>query len=243
MRIFAPAGKILGKLACFDLRSWDAEKVKGTICISFGAGWVAVEKDRVIAAFYEDSQGQLFGIDAFSKLCQFGISVELYECDRRLLETLVRIFPEISIGRSFRELILEIRSLDFIDTLVGMKFVEPVASSCEAVSEDNESEVIGEQGEADQVANLEEYLCKLDDFTGIVEAFDGELNFTFWIKEGKIVAAMMDENGMKVKGNSVLYFCGIPVRVKKAAWQDPPADARCSENEREVRALLASLET
>jgi hypothetical protein len=244
MRIPAPAGKILGKQACFDFGGWDAGGIKGTICISFGTGWVAVERGRVIAAFYEDGQEQLFGIDALSRLCQSSISAELYECDGRLLETLVRIFPEISIGRSYRDLMLEIRSLDLIDTIVGPKFVEPAASSPSgAVSQESEVGLVDEHDNAGLVANIEEYLSKIGDFTGIVEASDGGLNFSFWVREGKIVAALMDDGGIKVGGNSVLYFCGIPAKVRRSPWQDPPPEARCSENEREVRALLASLET
>jgi len=60
------------------------------------------------------------------------------------------------------------------------------------------------------VMNLEEYLNSLEDFTGIIEASDGAIVFTFWVKRGEVKAAKLVDGDFVVTGNSVLYFSSIP---------------------------------
>jgi hypothetical protein len=251
MRLPPPAGKSTLTVRNLDFRSADFEKlVKGRayVCVSFDNGWVVVGRNEIFAAFYEDAYECLTGFDAFAKLAEKCRTGQICEIDKAHLSFLTRIYPELLVQRPFSEVMLDVRSLDVIDNLVGPHYFtveeEKVKSAPDVLE--------GEAGQKDDsaaassgglwVMNLEEYLNSLEDFTGIVEASDGALVFTFWVKEEEIKAAKLVDGDFVITGNSVLYFSGIPARVVQRPWVDPPSDALCIESETGVRALYASLD-
>jgi hypothetical protein len=250
MRLPPPVGRSTLTLRNLDFRSADFEKLvrgRGYVCISFDSGWVVVGRDEIFAAFYEDAHEFLAGFDAFAKLAEKCRTGQVCEIDKAHLSFLTRIYPELLVRRPFSEVMLDVRSLDVIDNLVGSHYFtvgeEKVRSApnvleSEAGQEDNSTA----SSAGLWVMNLEEYLNSLEDFTGIVEASDGALVFTFWVKGGEVKAAKLVDGDFVITGNSVLYFSGIPARVVQKPWVDPPSDALCIESETGVKALYASLD-
>jgi hypothetical protein len=251
MRLPPPAGRSTLTLRNLDFRSADFEKlVKGRayVCVSFDNGWVVVGRDEIFAAFYEDAHEFLAGFDAFAKLAGRCRTGQVCEIDKAHLSLLTRIYPELLVRRPFSEVMLDVRGLDVIDNLVGSHYftvgeekVKGVPSVLESGAGQKDDSVVASSGGL-WVMNLEEYLNSLEDFTGIVEASDGALVFTFWVKGGEVKAAKLVDGDFVITGNSVLYFSGIPARVVQRPWVDPPSDALCIESETGVKALYASLD-
>jgi hypothetical protein len=254
MRLPPPAGKSTLTVRNLDFRSADFEKlVKGRayVCVSFDNGWVVVGKNEIFAAFYEDAYEFLAGFDAFAKLAEKCRTGQVCEIDKAHLNFLTRIYPELLVRRPFSEVMLDVRSLDVIDNLVGSHYFTVEEEKVKSTSAPDvlESEA-GIQKDDSAVApsaglwvmNLEEYLNSLEDFTGIIEASDGALVFTFWVKGGEVKAAKLVDGDFVITGNSVLYFSSIPARVVQRPWVDPPSDALCIESEAGVKALYASLD-
>jgi hypothetical protein len=251
MRLPPPAGKSTLTLRNLDFRSADFEKlVKGRayVCVSFDNGWVVVGRGEIFAAFYEDAYEFLTGFDAFAKLAEKCRTGQVCEIDKAHLSFLTRIYPELLVRRPFSEVMLDIRSLDVIDSLVGSHYFAVGEEKVKSAPNVLESEA-GQKDDSTTassgglwVMNLEEYLNSLEDFTGVIEASDGALVFTFWVKGGEVKAAKLVDGDFVITGNSVLYFSSIPARVVQKPWVDPPSDALCIESEAGVKALYASLD-
>jgi hypothetical protein len=250
MRLPPPAGKSTLTLRNLDFRSADFEKlVKGRayVCVSFDNGWVVVGRNEIFAAFYEDAHEFLAGFDAFAKLAEKCRTGQVCEIDKVHLNFLTRVYPELLVRRSFSEVMLDVRSLDVIDNLVGSHYFAVGEEKVKSVPSVLESEA-GQKDDSTTasgglwVMNLEEYLNSLEDFTGVIEASDGALVFTFWVKGGEVKAAKLVDGDFVITGNSVLYFSSIPARVVRRPWVDPPSDVLCIESEAGVKALYASLD-
>ncbi len=253
MKIPFPVGKHIGTLDGVSLCDSEVQKImkKRNICVSFGKGWLAFDRGIVLAAFYEDSFETLTGVDAFVKLAWLRDRMEIYEIDRSLFNVLLSAYPEVSIGRWFQEIYLDIRALDICDTLIGSRFFEEEAVEDEGVREagvgENVVETPSSQESAGEeasswVVNLESYLYSLEDYTGVVVASEGNTRFSFWLKNGKIVAALMDDEGYLVKGNAVLYFANLAAQTWLKSWTEPPQDALCIESEVSLRAFYESID-
>jgi hypothetical protein len=251
MRLPPPAGKSTLTVRNLDFRGADFEKlVKGRayVCVSFDNGWVVVGRNEIFAAFYEDAYEFLAGFDAFAKLAEKCRTGQVCEIDKAHLSFLTRIYPELLVRRTFSEVMLDVRGLDVIDNLVGSHYftvgeenVKSAPNVLESGVSQKDDSVVASSGGL-WVMNLEEYLNSLEDFTGVIEASDGALVFTFWVKGGEVKAAKLVDGDFVITGNSVLYFSSIPARVVQRPWVDPPSDALCIESEAGVKALYASLD-
>jgi len=234
MRIPPPLTRFLGKS-----RLEIARKIRKKVCILTSRGWIALEDGLVLAAFYEDDFGSVFGFEAFSRIFEEKEVASVFEYDEGLLEKLLQLYPELAVSRDLESLLLELRTLELMDSLsgIGLKSLEELEIS-ECRGEENASD----SGGGECVDSLASYLSSLGDFTGVVEAFDGSTTFSFWLKNGEIVAAQMDDGSFRIYGISALYFCNIPAKVAKKPWSDPPDEAKCVESEAELKVLLASIE-
>jgi len=253
MRIPPPAGRSALTVRNLDFRGVDFEKLvkrRVYVCVSFDNGWVVVGKNEIFAAFYEDAYEFLTGFDAFAKLAEKCRTARVCEIDKAHLNFLTRIYPELLVRRSFSEVMLDVRSLDVADNLVGSHYFTVGEERIRSAGAPSVLESEAGQGDDSAVTpsgglwvmNLEEYLNSLGDFTGIVEASDGAIVFTFWVREGEVKAARLVDGDFVITGNSVLYFSGISARVVQKPWVDPPSDALCVESEVGVKALYASLD-
>jgi len=265
MKIPPPVKGRIAVLKNFSIRNARLDKLADKrVCLLFRNGWIALEGSTVLAAFYEDSLESLTGREAFARLAQLKERIEVCRYEKKYLETLLRIYPEILIGCEFDDLLLEARTLDVLDTIVGSQFFESpvsgvstgsgaeqpaveavqpaveVAQPADDVDSGDEQEELEKGGE--WVMDLEDYVTKLKQYTGVVEAFDGAVKYVFWLKDGNIVAACMHDGGVEMKGVSVFYFANVPATVVKKPWSDPPEDAFCQESESSFRSLLTSLD-
>jgi len=251
MRLPPPAGKSTLTVRNLDFRGADFEKLvkrRAYVCVSFDNGWVVVGRNEIFAAFYEDAYEFLAGFDAFAKLAEKCRTGQVCEIDKAHLSFLTRIYPELLVRRTFSEVMLDVRGLDVIDNLVGSHYftvgeekVKSAPNVLESEADQKDDSAAASSGGL-WVMNLEEYLNSLEDFTGVIEASDGALVFTFWVKRGEVKAAKLVDGDFVITGNSVLYFSGIPARVVQRPWVDPPSDALCIESETGVKALYATLD-
>ena len=74
--------------------------------------------------------------------------------------------------------------------------------------------------EGERVDSLATYLSSLGDFTGVVKVLDGSTTFSFWLKNGEIFAAQINDGPFRVSGISALYLCNILAKVAKKLWSD-----------------------
>jgi hypothetical protein len=95
--------------------------------------------------------------------------------------------------------------------------------------------------EGERVDSLATYLSSLGDFTGVVKVLDGSTTLSFWLKNGEIFAAQINDGPFRVSGISALYLCNILARVAKKLWFDSPDEAKRVESEAELKVLLASI--
>jgi hypothetical protein len=253
MKIPFPAGKYIGVLDRMSLCDREVQKMmnRKNICISFEKGWLAFDRGFVLAAFYEDSSETLAGFDAFVKLVGLRDRMKVYEIDRSLLSVLLSAYPEVSIGRRFQDIHLDAKALDISDTLIGSRFFEEQTVEKESLEEPGVEENVleapssqesAEEEAASWIVDLESYICSLEGYSGVVEASDGNTSFRFWLKNGKVVAAVMDDGGNLVKGNAVLYFANITAQIRLKDWTEPPRDALCIESETGLKALFESID-
>ncbi len=236
MRIPPPLTRFFGKS-----RLEIAGKIRKKVCILTSRGWIALEDGLVLAAFYEDNFGSIFGFEAFSRIFEEKEVASVFEYDEGLLKKLLWIYPELAVNRDLESLLLELRTLEVMDSLsgIGLKSLEELEISAECKKDEENA---SNSGGGECVDSLASYLSSLSDFTGVVEAFDGSTIFYFWLKNGEIVAAQMDDGPFRISGISALYLCNIPAKVAKKPWSDPPDEAKCVESEAELKVLLTSIE-
>jgi len=236
MRIPPPLTRFFGKSGLEIAR-----KIRKNVCFLTSRGWIALEDGLVLAAFYEDDFGSIFGFEAFSRIFENKEVASVFEYDKELLEKLLQIYPELAVNRDLESLLLEFRTLEIMDSLsgIGLKSLEELEISAECKGDEKN---VSDSGGGECVDSLASYLSSLCNFTGVVEAIDGSTTFYFWLKNGEIVAAQISDGSFRISGISALYLCNIPAKVAKKPWSDPPDEAKCVESETELKVLLASIE-
>lgn len=83
--------------------------------------------------------------------------------------------------------------------------------------------------------NYFEFIRSLKNFTGIVTGQDGSIELTAFLKDGEIVAAIVKDEDIEIKGLSAILYFDTSARIR-AVRKSPedlryPEDAKCEEDE------------
>jgi len=221
---------------------------------SMGKGWAIFEdRKRVLAAYFQDGFSDYFGSMAAGRIAQ-----ALKDCEievgllGKVAELFVAMHPEVKIDGEVESVFVEARVLDAIDAAVGRISVDmfteeweegrDVAETAQVDLTEKVEKCVEEKTEK-TVANFEEFVYSLKDFTGICRGFEGDFEAIVYIKGGEVVGAIVRDGELEIKGEAALFYLDRPLEVEvKECDVEVPDEAKCGESERSVETLYAELD-
>lgn len=123
-----------------------------------------------------------------------------------------------------------------MDKTEDLEIIEPlrVALIDKKPEEKQKEEIIADKN---WVMNFQDFLDSLSKkgFTGIVKGVEETMEFTAYLLDGKIVACIVKDNEIELRGNSALLYLDSPAKVsieeKKPEEIVFPEDAKCGVDE------------